>query len=81
MPTYVYECRKCEKVFEVQQRIVEDPLRDCDCGSRGSLRRLIQPSAVMFKGSGFHINDYSAPAAQTGGTKSEAPTCSGEPST
>lgn len=59
MPTYVYECRTCEKVFEVEQRIVEDPLQDCSCGAKGSLKRLIQPTAVMFKGSGFHINDYS----------------------
>ena len=57
MPTYVYECSKCEKVFEVEQRIVEDALTDCDCGSKGSLRRLIQPTAIMFKGSGFYVND------------------------
>ncbi|MCO5295467.1 MAG: hypothetical protein M9921_01280 [Fimbriimonadaceae bacterium] len=80
MPTYVYECRTCEKVFEVEQRIVEDALKDCDCGSKGSLRRLIQPSAVMFKGSGFHINDYSSPAPSASEPKAEAPACSGEPS-
>jgi len=60
MPTYVYECQKCNKVFEVDQRIVEDPLKDCDCGGKGTLKRLIQPIAVMFKGGGFHINDYAA---------------------
>jgi len=65
MPTYVYECNACQKTFEVEQRITEDPLTDCSCGKKGSLRRLIQPIAVMFKGSGFHVNDYSAakPAA------------------
>lgn len=57
MPTYVYECNACHKVFETDQRISEDPLRDCRCGSEGSLRRLIQPTAVMFKGSGFYVND------------------------
>ena len=63
MPTYVYECQKCQKVFETEQRIVEDPLKDCDCGGKGTLKRLIQPIAVMFKGEGFHINDYSATSA------------------
>lgn len=74
MPTYVYECKTCEKTFEVDQRISEDPLKDCNCGAEGSLRRLIQPTAVMFKGGGFHINDYA-------GAKPEpaAPACSGEP--
>ena len=60
MPTYVYECKKCEKVFEAEQRITEDALTDCDCGARGSLRRVIQPVGVVFSGPGFHINDYAA---------------------
>jgi putative FmdB family regulatory protein len=59
MPTYVYECRDCAQTFEVQQRIIEDSLTDCIlCESKGSVKRVIQPIAVMFKGSGFHINDY-----------------------
>ncbi len=60
MPTYVYECQKCEKVFEVEQRIIEDALTDCDCGAKNALKRLIQPTAVMFKGSGFYVNDVSS---------------------
>ncbi len=65
MPTYVYECRTCTKVTEVEQRITEAPKTDCDCGAAGSLKRLIQPTAVMFKGSGFHINDYAAKAPES----------------
>lgn len=70
MPTYVYECKKCEKVFEADQRITEDALTDCDCGAKGALRRLIQPIGVMFKGGGFHINDYAAPGSKP--TESES---------
>lgn len=57
MPTYVYECRKCKKVTEAEQRISDAPLKNCACGAKGSLYRLIQPTAVMFKGSGFYVND------------------------
>ena len=57
MPTYVYECSACDKVFEVEQRITEDALTDCECGSKGTVKRIIQPTAIMFKGSGFYIND------------------------
>jgi putative FmdB family regulatory protein len=71
LPTYVYECRTCENVFEVEQRITEDPLRDCSCGTAGSLRRVIQPVGGVFNGPGFHINDYS-PSPASGG-KSETP--------
>ena len=62
MPTYVYECKKCEKVFEAEQRMSDDPLTTCEiCGAKKSLRRLIQPTAVLFKGSGFYHTD-NAPA-------------------
>lgn len=63
MPTYVYECKSCEKSFEVEQRITEDPLTDCECG--GKVRRIIQPVGISFKGSGFYVNDStSKPAAK-----------------
>ncbi len=77
MPTYVYECKKCEQVFEAEQRITEDPLKDCKCGAKGSLKRLIQPTAVMFKGGGFHINDYSPtpPKAECSGEPASCPSC------
>jgi putative FmdB family regulatory protein len=72
MPTYVYECRTCGKVFEADQRITEDALTDCDCGAKGSLRRLIQPVAVAFKGAGFHINDYAPKGSTTDASESKA---------
>lgn len=72
MPIYVYECRTCERTFEVEQRIVEDPLTDCECGAVGSLRRIIQPTAVMFKGGGFHINDYASSSAPKPAEKSDS---------
>jgi putative FmdB family regulatory protein len=77
MPTYAYECGSCNSTFEVEQRIVDDPLKDCpQCDKRGVLKRLIQPIAVMFKGDGFHINDYaSKPEPATTGDA-----CTGEPS-
>ncbi|HLO99589.1 MAG TPA: FmdB family zinc ribbon protein [Fimbriimonas sp.] len=67
MPTYVYECKKCEETFEVEQRIVEDALKDCKCGGLGTLRRIIQPAGIMFKGSGFYVNDSktTTPASST----------------
>lgn len=66
MPTYVYECKKCSDVFEVEQRITEDPLADCRCGGKGTLRRLIQPAGIIFNGPGFHVNDYASHGANIG---------------
>lgn len=73
MPTYVYECSSCTQTFEVEQRITENALTACMCGSEGTVKRLIQPTAMMFKGSGFYVNDSGKTAAPAA-----APTCSPE---
>ena len=85
MPTYVYECSNCNDRFEVEQRITEDPLDTCKCGSKGTVKRIIQPVGIMFKGAGFHINDYAGSKADAPAAKSESATpaadCTGNPST
>ncbi len=63
MPTYVYECSSCKETYEVEQRIIENSLTDCRCGSLGTLKRVIQPVGIAFKGSGFYINDSVATPA------------------
>ena len=84
MPTYVYECSACEKVFEIEQRIIEDALKDCPCGSKGTVKRIIQPTAIMFKGSGFYVNDSqkaTAPAVKTEEKPAAAPEAPAAPAT
>ncbi len=52
-------------MFEVDQRITADPLNECQsCHELGTIRRLIQPTAIMFKGQGFYINDSARPSSQ-----------------
>ncbi len=71
MPTYVYECSKCASTFEAEQRMIEDPLDKCVYGSEGTVKRLIQPAAVVFNGSGFYVND----AKPCGGEPKSCPSC------
>ena len=58
MPTYEYACTQCANRFEVFQSIKDDPIAHCDkCG--GKAKRLISAGAgIIFKGSGFYVNDY-----------------------
>jgi putative FmdB family regulatory protein len=57
MPTYVYRCKNCRHQFEAIQKMTDQPLRDCpECD--GEIARLLFPPGIMFKGSGFHVNDY-----------------------
>ena len=56
MPIYEYQCSKCG-VFEVTQRITEDPLVKCpDC--RGKVRKLISNTSFQLKGTGWYVTDY-----------------------
>lgn len=57
MPTYGYECTRCGAQFEIFQRITEEPLKEHD-GCGGTLKRLMYPVGIVFKGPGFHVNDY-----------------------
>jgi putative FmdB family regulatory protein len=57
VPTYGYECTACKEQFEVIQRMTDDALAIHE-GCGGELRRLLYPVGIMFKGPGFHVNDY-----------------------
>ncbi|HET9494454.1 MAG TPA: FmdB family zinc ribbon protein [Chloroflexia bacterium] len=80
MPIYEYECKECGQRFEKMQPVTAEPLTECiNCG-KGPVRRVFHPVGVIFKGSGWYINDSrkstssdssdskSDGAAATGGT-------------
>jgi len=58
MPTYEYECRKCDHRFEEFQSMTDEPVKTCPlCG--GEVRRLISGGGgLLFKGNGFYITDH-----------------------
>ena len=57
MPLYEYKCESCGKTFEIIQKFSDTPLEVHDeCG--GKVIRLVSPSALQFKGSGWYVNDY-----------------------
>jgi putative FmdB family regulatory protein len=56
MPTYEYLCQSCGARFEAWQKMSDDPIDTCPtCGNH--VRRIIFPVGLVFKGSGFYIND------------------------
>ncbi len=56
MPIYEYKCSNCHYQFERMQSFKDEPISECpQCGH--SVRRLIQPVGIVFKGSGFYITD------------------------
>lgn len=56
MPIYEYKCDNGH-VFDVMQKMAEDPLTECvECGAPA--HRVLTAPAVHFKGSGFYNTDY-----------------------
>jgi putative FmdB family regulatory protein len=56
VPTYEYRCDKCGDNFEVFQSFTDKPLRrHAQCG--GKVEKVFHPRGVVFKGSGFYVND------------------------
>lgn len=61
MPTYVYECKECRHRFEIFQSFKAEALDTCpECGAV-ALRKVLFPAGVVFKGSGFYVNDSRGP--------------------
>jgi len=77
VPIYEYECGSCKKRIEVLQKMSDPPLSNCT-SCEGSLHRIVSPSGLIFKGSGFYINDYArkkkeGPSESKGEKKKPAP--------
>lgn len=64
MPTYGYRCSECKNEFETFQKMSDAPLTLCEkCG--GTLKKILYPVGISFKGEGFYVND-SAKSAPSG---------------
>ena len=57
MPVYAYRCESCGIQFERQQSYSDSPLKRCPECNTNSLRKVIGPVGVVFKGSGFYATD------------------------
>jgi putative FmdB family regulatory protein len=57
VPTYEYQCEKCQRIFEIRQRITEPALTICEvCG--GHVKRLLSSAPFILKGEGWYVTDY-----------------------
>lgn len=70
MPTYVYRCDSCSNQFELVQRMADDPIDTCPTCA-GKVHRVIHPVGVVFKGSGWYINDSRSASSTTSSAKAE----------
>jgi putative FmdB family regulatory protein len=88
MPTYDYICTSCGNAWELEQRIVEDPVKKCPkCGADTAKRQISQGAGFILKGGGWYADGYgskkpssSESTSTASDAKSPAKTDSGESS-
>ena len=68
MPTYEYACTACNHRFELVQKFSDAPITECpQCA--GAVRKVYFAAGVVFKGSGWYINDSRpTPPSESGGS-------------
>lgn len=66
MPVYTYRCDNCGIQFDHHQKFSDPVLTKCpECGKK-SLKKVMYPVGIVFKGSGFYATDHRSPSG--GGT-------------
>ena len=59
MPVYEYECKTCQTVLEVQQKIADPPVASCpEC--QGPVKKLMSMSSFQLKGGGWYADGYAS---------------------
>jgi len=73
MPTYDYICSSCGNAWELEQRIVEAPIKECPkCGKKTAKRQISAGAGFILKGGGWYADLYgsSKPSAADNKTSS-----------
>ena len=65
MPIYTYRCESCGVQFERHQFFNDAPLKICPECRKKTLRKVITPTKVIFKGSGFYATDHRSPSGSS----------------
>ena len=79
MPVYEYECQACDQIFEVQQKISDDPLKSCpEC--QGEVKKLMSMTSFQLKGNGWYADGYSSAPPNGGNGKDSSAEKSSEKS-
>lgn len=72
MPTYDYRCRDCGHTIEIIHSILEDGPEVCE-RCRGPMQRVLHPTGVIFRGSGFYVTDSRKAEGTASGDSAASP--------
>ena len=69
MPIYTYRCENCGVQFERHQSFTDATLKTCPECRKKTLKKVITPTKIIFKGSGFYATDHKSPSGDTSNVK------------
>ena len=69
MPVYTYRCENCGVQFERHQSFTDAPLKTCPECRKKALKKVITPTKIIFKGSGFYATDHKSASGDSSKTK------------
>jgi putative FmdB family regulatory protein len=73
LPLYEYKCLKCDRHTDRIEKLAGPFLKKCP-HCNGKVERVMAPSAIQFKGSGWYATDYAAKkTAPSDGSKADTP--------
>ena len=64
MPIYGYRCTNCGHQFEVYQKMSDEAIQTCP-KCEGKVTKILYPTGVVFKGSGYYSTDYKSSGSST----------------
>ena len=72
MPVYTYRCESCGVQFERHQSFHDAPLKTCPECRKKSLKKVITPTRIIFKGSGFYATDHKSSSGSKSSSESKS---------
>lgn len=81
MPTYSYRCEACQREFDKEQRISEEPIRKCPHCGKLKARRMIASGNFILKGGGWYSDGYGSGKSSKSSSTSESSSSSSSDST
>ena len=65
MPTYEYQCEACRRRYELREGFDAPSSHPCQRCEEGTAVRVLHAPTVVFKGSGFYVNDSKKSSSST----------------
>jgi putative FmdB family regulatory protein len=74
MPLYEYVCENCGNHVERLQSVHDEPMSQCPNCLSNKVRKVIHAAGIIFKGSGWYVNDSRKSSSSDAKSSSESKT-------